>query len=896
MVGLTVMELKAVYTNDPQPEGSQGRLAVRLGWKLSAVESGQCQLAYHIQAASSEELLLAGQADLWNSGRIAASQSLHIDYEGTEPKAGKRIWWRVRVWDKRGTPSDWSDASFWRRTWLERSDWTAEWIGGIVSTEQELLPVSYLRKSFNMDRKIKLATAYVSSLGLYELRINGKRASEERFAPGWTDYQKRVQYQACDVTAFLIDGTNAVGVLLGTGWYAGYLGMMGRQVYGDSPKLLFQLHLEYEDGKEERIVSDSSWTLRTGPLAYSDLIKGEKYDSALECPGWDSPGFDDRGWEPAHCFERYEGELTPQADPPIRVMERLRPVSVTRTERGSWIFDLGQNIAGWTRLRASGRPGQEVKVHHAEMLAADGSLYIDNLRKAIQTDVYLLRGEGMEELEPHFTYHGFRYVEVEGVEEELTAESLLGLAAYSAAETSGRIETSDQRINRLYSNIVWGQKGNFFSVPTDCPQRDERLGWTGDAQIFVRTACYNMDVEAFFNKYMVDVADAQREDGAFPDTAPDANWSNFKQVSSAQWFAPDNAGWGDAGIIIPWTLYLMYGDIGILKRYYERMKRWVDYLKANSDNLIRPDYADHADWLSINADTPKDVLATQYFAYSAKLFAQIAALIGQKEDEASYAKLFEQIKQAFISRFAYADGTIKGDTQTVYALSLYFGLLTGDLAEAAAKRLVQLIKDNGNHLSTGFLGVGYLLPALSEIGEDELAYTLLQQESYPSWLYSVKHGATTIWERWDGWTEHGGFQDPAMNSFNHYSLGSVGEWMFRYMAGLDADPMQPGFKHVRFRPRIGGSLRYVKAHYESGYGRVEANWERVGEGGLNVKLGLPPNTTASIVLPGRAERAFGPAGELEAGSASYSVGSGSYTFHVARIAKPEGEAPRFSAV
>ncbi|WP_317890714.1 family 78 glycoside hydrolase catalytic domain [Paenibacillus arenilitoris] len=882
-MGITASRLKMVHKHESQLK--EAGAAASMSWMLQSAESEQLQSAYHIQAASAQEQLLLGKPDLWDSGVVVSGQSLHVDYKGLLPRSGKQCWWRVRVWDKSGAPSEWSDAAVWTQARLEPSEWTAKWIGNVNRKELELPPASYLRKAFQMDRHVKNATAYASALGLYELRINGKRATDERFAPGWTDYHTRVQYQACDVTHLLHQGSNAIGMILGTGWYAGYLGMMGRQVYGESPRLLFQLHLAYEDGSEEWLISDASWKMSKGPILYSDIIKGEKYDARLAQSGWDEPGFQDGEWEQPHCFEPYEGELTLQLDPPIRVMEQIRPLSVRKTERGSYIYDLGQNIAGWTRLQMSGRSGQEITVRHAEMLDADGSLYLANLRKAVQTDIYILRGDEAEELEPHFTYHGFRYVEVDGAEGELTLDQLIGLAAYSAAEASGWVETSDELINQLYSNIVWGQKGNFFSVPTDCPQRDERLGWTGDAQIFVRTACYNMNVEAFFQKYMVDVADAQREDGAFPDTAPDANWSYFKQVSSAKWFAPDNAGWGDAGVIIPWTLYLMYGDAAILKQYYDRMKQWVDYLKANSDDLIRPDYADHADWLSVNADTPKDVLATQYFAYSTRLFARIAALVGNEEDAASYDELFEQIKMAFTSEFVTMDGIIEGDTQTVYALALYFGLLTEELGEKSAQRLVQLIEENGNHLSTGFLGVGYLLPVLSEIGQNELAYTLLQQESYPSWLYSVKHGATTIWERWDGWTEHGGFQSPSMNSFNHYSLGSVGEWMFRYMAGLDPDPQQPGFKHIRFQPRPGGTLRNVKAHYESGYGRIEASWEYDEQQGMTIKLSLPPNTTASVILPGPAVRAQGQAYSLEAGGLHYEVGSGAYTFYCVQTEK-----------
>jgi alpha-L-rhamnosidase len=718
---------------------------------------------------------------------------------------------------------------------------------------------------------------YASALGLYRLRLNGEPVGGDRFAPGWTDYHTRTQYQAYDITSMLAEGDNAIGVLLGTGWYAGTVGMMGRRVYGTSPQLLVQLNVEYTDGSRHSIVTDGSWRLNTGAIVYSDIIKGEKQDTRLEPQGWDRPGFREEGWAEARTFEFYDGLLVAQQEPPIQVVEALSPVSVHAAGANRWVYDLGQNIAGWTRLRVAGAEGQVVTVRHAEMLNADGTLYTANLRKAIQDDIFILRGEEEEWLEPEFTYHGFRYVEVEGLPDALPADRLLGQAAYSANRKAGDFETSDPEINRLYANIVWGQKGNFFSVPTDCPQRDERLGWTGDAQVFVRTATYNQNVAAFFHKYMQDVIDAQREDGAFPDTAPDANWSEFKKVSSANWHAPDNAGWGDAGIIIPWTIYVMYGDKEILTKHYDAMKRWIDYCKGTSDGLIRPDYANHADWLSIRADTPKEVLATQYFAYSTRLFAEIAKVVGREEDAVAYGELFRQITEAFLNRFMNSEGIIHGDTQTVYAMALYFEMLPSEWRGKVINRLKELIRANDNHLSTGFLGVGCLLPALTEYGESELAYTLLHQETFPSWLYSVKHGATTIWERWDGWTEEGGFQSPSMNSFNHYSLGSVGEWMFRHVAGIEADPASPGFKHIKLRPCPGGKLSYVKASYESLYGRIESHW-RVGPEGFALEVLIPPNTTATVVLPAPANRTGGDGDRLEPGETTYRIGSGRYAF------------------
>ncbi|MBB6638173.1 glycoside hydrolase family 78 protein [Cohnella thailandensis] len=849
----------------------------RFSWILTDEARNQYQTAYQIQVATELAKLSEDRPDLWDSGQVPSDQSLHVIYEGRELVSEQIAYWRVRVWDKRGTPTAWSEPAYWSMGLLGRNEWHGEWIGSGVSPEEEWIPGLYLRRTFALNRPVRRATVYASALGLYELRINGRKVGSDRFAPGWTDYHTRVLYQAYDVTDFLTEGGNAVGAILGTGWYAGTVGMMGRGVYGTRPRLLVQLHVEYADGTGERIVTDGSWRTSTGAILYSDIIKGEKQDTRLEPQGWDSADFQDLTWYPAEVFDYYEGTLTAQQDPPILVMESLTPIAAHRTGPQSFVYDFGQNMAGWTRLRVPGTEGRTIKVRHAEMLNPDGTLYTENLRKAVQEDVYVLRGGEALWLEPHFTYHGFRYVEVEGLENELPPGDLLAQAAYSSLPTTGDFETSDPAVNRLYRNIVWGQKGNFFSVPTDCPQRDERLGWTGDAQVFVRTASYNMNVAAFFRKYMQDVVDAQREDGAFPDTAPDANWSHFKKVSSANWHAPDNAGWGDAGVIIPWTMYLMYGDTKILEDHYEAMRKWIDYCESTCEGLIRPGYADHADWLSVGAETPKDVLATLYFAYSTRLFVRIAGVLGRKADVLAYEELFKRIQTAFVERFVARDGKIEGDTQSLYAMALYFEVLPDFLKPQAVRRLAELVRENDGHLSTGFLGVGCLLPALTEHGETELAYELLHQNTFPSWLYSVRHGATTIWERWDGWTEENGFQSPSMNSFNHYSLGSVGEWMFRFAAGLEPDPERPAFKHIRLKPCPGGRLTSVNARYESGYGPIESNWKLEPDGQFTLSVRIPPNAYATVTLPAPAVR-LEDGGEHPPGRETYRIGSGSYTF------------------
>ncbi|MCM3702041.1 alpha-L-rhamnosidase [Paenibacillus macerans] len=855
----------------------------RFSWELEAdtregEQWNQSQSAYRVLVADSEEKLAEDCGNMWDSGIVAGDQSVYIPYAGRRLAPGCRYYCKAAVWDKHGAYSGWSKI-YEFGTALSKEQWLGSWIGKKAAGEEELVPVSYMRTEFRIDKPVRCARLYASALGMYEARLNGKRVGDHQLAPGWTDYGTRVQYQVYDVAELLLEGGNAWGALLGTGWYAGNVGMMGVRRYGEDPRCLMELKIEYADGSKGSFCTDGGWRLSEGPVRYSDMIKGERYDARLEQKGWDCPGFNDTAWSRAEVFEPYEGLLVPQNGPPVRVMQTIEPVRQSETSRGTVIYDFGQNLTGWTALEVTGPEGAVITVNHAEMLDQDGSLYTVNLRRAVQICEYVLDGSGEARFEPHFTFQGFRYAEIECSSPDIRLKRITAKVVHSDMPAAGKLETSDPLVNRLIANIVWGQRGNFLSVPTDCPQRDERLGWTGDAQIFARTASYNMNVAGFFRKYLVDVFDAQSPDGALPDVAPDAGWHIYKGLSSSKWFAPDNAGWGDAGIIIPWTLYLMYGDLEILRKHYIPMHRWIDYLRANSEGCLRPGYADHADWLSIGADTPKDVLATAYFGYSTFLFARIAGLVGKQADAKMYGELFEEIREAFIRAYVSADGVIQGDTQTVYCMALCFHLLTPELRLKAASRLERRIKDNGNRLTTGFLGVGYLLPALSDSGRTDLAYKLLHQEEFPSWLYSVKHGATTIWERWDGWTEERGFQSPSMNSFNHYSLGSVGEWLYRYAAGLEADWRAPGFKHSLITPEPGGKLTGLRAEYASPYGLLAVEWRRDGDR-LELNVRIPVNTTADIYVPGRLVEADAMARKLktENGKTVYAAGSGRYRF------------------
>ena len=804
----------------------------RLSWALESSEQGAAQSAYQV---------VVDDGAAWDSGKVMSSQSVHVPYAGHSLRSSQIIHWKVRAWDENDQPTEWSEAAWWQMGLLAEEDWTARWISLPASRPcTDLNPPAYLRRRFPVKKVIARATMFATARGVYALHLNGQRISSDQFAPGWTDYTRRIQYQTYDVTEMLQSGDNAVGVILGDGWYAGYIGFSGvRAHYGSRPELLAQISLEYTDGSQETIGTDGEWRGAAGPILFSDMLMGETYDARLEMPGWASAGFDDHLWKPVTVEAAHDPVVlrVAQIDPPVRLTEELAPVSVRQAQAGTYVFDLGQNMVGWARLKVQGPAGTIVRLRFGEMLTAEGTLYLDNLRGAKATDTYILSGSGLETFEPHFTFHGFRYVEVTGYPGEPGLDAVTGCVLHSEMPLAGVFECSDPMVNQLVKNIDWGQRGNFLSVPTDCPQRDERLGWMGDAQIFVRTAAGNRDVAAFFEKWMYDVADAQSPEGAFSDVSP-------RLVDPADG-AP---AWADAGVIVPWTIYQMYGDTRLLETHYAAMVRWIEFLdKANPDHLwLNRRSNDFGDWLSIEADTDKNVLATAYFAYDVSLMAKIASALSHEQDAARFRALFEDIKTAFNAAYVSADAEIQGDTQTAYVLALSFDLLPPALRPLAAQRLVKDIAARNWHLSTGFVGVGYLCPVLSEAGYTDVAYKLLLNTTFPSWGYSIQQGATTIWERWDGWTEAKGFQDVGMNSFNHYSLGSVGEWLQRYVAGIDTD--QPGFGHLRLRPRPDSRMTSVRASFDSIRGRIESAWT-LEAGTFRWSVRIPANTTATATLP-----------------------------------------------
>ncbi|MGC4107666.1 MAG: glycoside hydrolase family 78 protein [Thermomicrobiales bacterium] len=865
----------------------------RLSWQLDGDGRGVVQTAYQIVVASSADALERREADLWDSGIVESAETAQIAYDGRAILSRQRAWWAVRVWDGEGVASAWSQPAFWERGFGALTDWHGNWISlptiapdtSIPEAAEldALLPVSYLRQTFDVTSEVTRARLTVTARGVYEARLNGAKVGDQVLAPGWTDYDARIQVQTFDVTEAIRAGENAIGAMVAAGWFAGYVGFEpGARHYGTTPQLLAQLEIDLADGTRQTIATNADWRVSTGPLRYSDFLMGEYHDARLDASGWDAPGFDDAGWAKPQVQNRSAVPLVGDTSEPVRALDEITPIARTQPEPGTWIFDLGQNIAGWVRLTASGPAGTTIRMRFAEILNPDGTLYVTNLRSARATDTFILRGEGEETFEPHFSWHGFRYVEVTGYPGEPDLSAITGVFVGSDTRPVGAFTCSDDLVNQLQRNIVWGQRGNFLSIPTDCPQRDERLGWLGDAQVFVGTAVGNMDVAAFFTKWMQDVVDAQSEAGAFSDVAP-----RLVDLSDA---AP---AWGDCGIIVPWTIWKTYGDTGIIARHWLAMERWMDWLVGNNPNLLWQNKRnnDFGDWLSIAAVTDKELIGTAYMAYDAHLMAEMADAIGREHESGRYRRLHEDIAAAFCAAYLAEDGTLRGNTQTAYVLALHFHLLPVAARPAAAKRLVDDIVAKGDHLSTGFVGVSYLCHVLTEHGYPEVAYRLLHQTTFPGWKYSILHGATTIWERWDGWTEDKGFQDPGMNSFNHYSLGSIGEWLRRRVAGIDNAPGETGYRRIRIAPVLDDSLTWADGSFESIRGTIRSRWERTADG-LSLTVTIPTNASAEIMLPGAMLAAVSeggiPVAEADGVTAAWeedggvlvTVGSGDYTFVV----------------
>ncbi len=909
---LRAAELRCEYLVDPLGVEEH---APRLTWIVESPHRDALQFGYRILVASSSDRLSRDEGDLWDSGHVLSNITTHVAYAGKPLASRQDCSWKVMSWDREGEPGAWSAPAHWTMGLLSITDWSAEWIEaggtpvdvtideakycnadgsvrkdvtqlvaqmlrrgepvvanntalggdpaygvtkhleiryrcgdarletqveekGTANFVHERMP--YLRRSFTAQKTVTSARLYATALGAYEMFLNGERVGTDRLSPGWTDYAKRVRYQVHDVTDRIKPGENVLGAIVAPGWFSGRAGLFhARQFYGTTPALLAQLEITYSDGSSERIATDGSWVRHDGPLLAADILDGEVHDARLEIDGWCTSDIDATSWTPVG-LRKESRTLQAETDAPVCVLQQLPARSVTEPSPGHFTFDLGQNMVGVACLRVHATRGTVVTVRQGEMLSPDGTLYTANLRGAAATDTYICKGSPVEVWEPQFTYHGFRYVEVTGLSQAPLVSDVTGTVLGSDVTPWNLFSCSDPRIDRLQANIMWGMCGNYVSIPTDCPQRDERMGWMADAQVFAPTAAFEADVAAFLSKWMIDVDDAQRADGAHSDVAPAMKGLSYGTPA-----------WADAGTIVPWTLYQMYGDERVLERHIDSMVRWVEWCRAHSTGLIRDHDRgnDYGDWLSVDAETPKDLIGTAYFAHSTDLVTRSLRVLGRKDDAEKYAQLFADIKAAFVAKYVDADGRVTGGTQCGCVLALQFDLLPQSLRQATLERLIADIESRGWHSSTGFVGTGDLLPTLSAGGRSDIAYRLLMQDTFPSWLFSVTHGATTIWERWDGWTpEQGVHPDASMNSFNHYAFGSCGRWLFESVAGIQPDPDHPGFEHFSVRPNVAGPLTHASATYRSIHGLIGSHWSVDGDH-LLLDIEIPANTRANVFVP-----------------------------------------------
>ncbi|MCY1722050.1 glycoside hydrolase family 78 protein [Prolixibacteraceae bacterium Z1-6] len=857
---LEVTDLRIEHQTNPI--GSETH-APRLSWKIKTDEKNVLQSSYRIICAASKNDLLNESSLVWDSGLVNSDQSVHVEYNGIELKSGQRIWWQVKITTNTGQESEWSAPAFWEMGLLKKSDWKAKWIEPNLTENPETSnPSPLLRKEFEVSKEVTKATVYVTCHGLYQLQLNGKKVGDQEFTPGWTSYHKRLQYQTFDITNQIHSGKNAIGVILGDGWYRGFMGWQGKKnLYGKKSTLLCQIQLTFSDGSEQLIISDKSWKASTGAIQASEIYHGEIYDAGLEKTGWDKPNYNSSEWADVTEKEHGVQNLVASAGSPVKVIKELKPIEKIITPEGETVLDFGQNMVGRIRFNLKGKTGEKVTIYHAEVLDKEGNFYIANLRPARQKLEYTFKSDEPESYAPHFTFMGFRYIKIEGYSGEFKLEYFTGEVIHSDMEFTGDFECSDPLVNRLQQNIQWGLRGNFLDVPTDCPQRDERLGWTGDAQVFAPTACFNVNAAPFFSKWMKDLEADQREDGSVPWVVPNI----IEDGGGTGWSDGFGAtGWADAAIIIPWTVYQSFGDKRILENQYQSMKAWEEYMIKEAGETYLFNTGFHfGDWLSFaeyssyiynapdygfaGAHTEKDLLATAYFYYSTKLMHQIALVLGRTEDAEKYKTLLPQIKEAFKNEFITPNGRLLSNTQAAFAVSLAFGVLPEEYVATAAKQLAKNV-EYFQHLTTGFLGTPVLCHALSESGRSDLAYKLLFNKKYPSWLYAVTMGATTIWERWDGIKPDGTFQDVGMNSFNHYAYGAIGNWLYQKVAGIQSSAANPGYKEIIIKPEISDRLTFAKATLNSLYGTIESGW-KIENNTLKLKVTVPPNTTAKIYIP-----------------------------------------------
>ena len=874
--------------------------APRFSWELAGAQRGLQQTAYEILIASSAENLNRGKADIWNSGKILSDKSIHVAYAGAPLASRMECFWKVKVWTNKGE-ANYSDASYFSVGLLSATDWQAKWTGLDRSfpwdtiTKMARLSARYFRKDLNAAKAIKKATVYISGLGLYELYINGEKIGDQVLAPGPTDYSKTIKYNSFDVTKNVIEGKNTIGTILGNGRF-----YTMRQQYKPKkwhnfgfPRMLLQLEIEFTDGSKQMVVSDDSWKVTAdGPIRTNNEYDGEEYDATKEMPGWNMPGFNDNEWLKAELVKAPGGNMQAQMNENMAVMERLKPVSIKQTKPATYILDMGQNMAGWIKIKVQGNKGDKVTLRFAESLQPNGELYVANLRDALVTDVYTLKGNGEETWAPRFVYHGFRYVEISGCNHTPKTDDFIGEVIYDNMQTIGTFETSNKTINQVYKNAYWGIRSNYKGMPVDCPQRDERQPWLGDRSTGAYGESFIFDNARLYTKWLDDIEDSQTPEGSIPDVAPNF-WYYYK----------DGVTWPGTYLQIAGMLYNQFGDLQPIRKHYDSMKKWMDYMqrKYMVNYIVTKD--SYGDWCVppespelIHAKDPTRIteprlISTATYYHMLQLMKRFAELLNKEEDKAVFDALAINVKEAFNNAFYDKEKRQYGNnTVTANILPLAFDMIPGNDSEAVFKSIVDktMIENNG-HISTGVIGTQWLMRWLTQCGRADIAYRLASNRTYPGWGYMAENGATTIWELWNGNTAN-----PRMNSQNHVMLlGDLIVWFYENLAGIKSSETTPGYKRIIMKPSIIDGLNFVNASYHSMHGLIKSHWKK-DNGNFSWDITVPGNTTAEVYIPAASvnevmegtSSASASDGvkflKMENGNAVFELGSGEYHFKVSK--------------
>ncbi|MCL2894270.1 alpha-L-rhamnosidase [Brenneria tiliae] len=870
----------------------------RLNWKIESPLHGVLQTAYQLVIFDAEGSV---EKRVYDSGKVPSSQSVGVELHNMDFASRKRYYWQIKVWDNKGNVSDWSERAFFEFAFLTQDCWSAKWIEPVQRPSQpdligsieemfesvhendtkdysSLNPCLFIRKEFLVGNAIARARLYATAHGIYDVEINGGKIGHSQFSPGVTAYDDYLEYQTYDITDCLSQGgNNAIGIILADGWYAGRIGGPGTNMnYGDKLGLLMQLEIEYQDGTRQVIYSDESFKGTTGPFIYADIFIGEMYDARREINGWSQTGYDDKDWRPVIINNRYGYDnLVAEYGEPVRPIKEIKAQNIIISPRGERIIDFGQIIAGRVRIRLSGNKGDRVVIEHSEILDEQGN-FLNNImgRNKQQKDIYILKGTESEIYQPRFTFHGFRYAKISDYPAELQPDDISAIVLASDLKISGHFECSDKDINQLQHNILWSQIGNMFSIPMDCPQR-ERAGWSGDVWVYAATAAFNMDMNPFFTRWLRNVQIEQRPDGQVPMLVP--YWKGYQTMGKILFEGSHtSAGWGDVCTILPWTLYSIYGDKRVLEENYPMMLKWLRYIEAEAANNIPENLAANlseeekerqkylwntgfhfGDWLIPSflskenqqegmidcASSTKEITASCFFAYSSDIVAKVANVLGDSNTENKYLALSEKIRTSFAATYLDNEAHIAANYQGIHVLALKLNMIPQHLKAAFFENLVKLIAENGYRLDTGFVSVPFLMDVLCENGRSDIAVRLLYQRECPSWLYQIDNGATTLWESWSAIKPSG---ERTNVSYNHCAFGCVGDWLYRYIAGIHL--AHPGYKEIVIHPHPDSKLEYAKASYDSVYGAIESAW-RITAGKLVINIKIPANATAKIILP-----------------------------------------------